>query len=62
MNVTDIYDTITALEKKLGKKRFTELLGDLLVEPAGKPTFVPISNKRSALETQSTANKFTATK
>lgn len=62
----DVWDrklkTITALEKQLGKKRFTTLLGDLVVKPAGKPTLVPNSDKRPALEIQSVANEFTAIK
>lgn len=62
----DVWDrklkTITALEKQLGKKRFTTLLGDLVVKPAGKPTLVPESDKRPALEIQSAANEFTAIK
>lgn len=61
--VTDIYErklkTITALEKQLGKKRFTELLGDLVVKPAGKPALVPESDKRPALDIQSAAGEFT---
>lgn len=51
--------TITALEKQLGKKRFAELLGDLVVKPVGKPALVPESDKRPALEAQSAANEFT---
>lgn len=62
--VTDIWQrklkTITALEKQLGKKRFTDLLGGLVVKPAGKPTLVPESDKRPALEIQSAAKEFTA--
>ena len=62
----DVWDrklkTITALEKQLGKKRFTTLLGDLVVKPAGKPTLVPESDKRPALEIQSAANEFTPIK
>lgn len=64
--VTDIYErklkTITALEKQLGKQRFTELLGDLVVKPAGKPALVPESDKRPALEIQSAAGEFSAIK
>lgn len=54
--------TITALEKQLGKKRFTALLGDLVVKPAGKPTLVPEADKRPALAIQSAINEFTAIK
>ena len=37
---------ITAMKRKLGKKRFDEILGSLIVRPAGKPTLVPESDKR----------------
>lgn len=37
---------ITDLEKKIGKKTFKELLGDLIVKPQGKPTLVPETDKR----------------
>ncbi|WP_408923036.1 DUF2800 domain-containing protein [Corynebacterium tuberculostearicum] len=52
--------TITALEKQLGKKRFTTLLGDLVVKPAGKPMLVSESDKRPALEIQSATDEFTS--
>lgn len=54
--------TITALEKQLGKKHFATLLGDLVIKPAGKPTLVPVSDKRPALEIQSATDEFTAIK
>ena len=61
--VSDIYEkklkTITALEKQLGKKRFNELLGSLIVKPPGKPTLVPETDKRPALATVSAAEEFT---
>ena len=41
--------TITALEKLFGKKRFAELAQAYIVKPPGKPTLVPISDKRPAL-------------
>lgn len=41
---------ITAMTKRLGKKRFEELLGDYVHKPEGKPTLVPVSDKRPALE------------
>lgn len=37
---------ITAMEKLLGKKRFTDLLADWVERPQGKPTLVPASDKR----------------
>lgn len=40
---------ITNLTKLLGKKRFEELLGDYVHKPQGKPTLVPVSDKRPAL-------------
>lgn len=41
--------TITALEKVVGKKRFVELLGGYVVKPEGKPVLVPEEDKRPAL-------------
>jgi len=38
---------LTALEKKLGKKDFQNLLADLVVRQAGKPVLVPASDRRS---------------
>jgi hypothetical protein len=46
---------ITAMEQAIGKKKFTELLGDLIVKPAGKPTLVPVEDKRPALPSAATA-------
>lgn len=40
---------ITAMEKALGKKVFADVLGDLIIKPEGKPTLVPESDKRPAL-------------
>ncbi len=42
---------ITAMTSRLGKKKFNELLGSLIVKPQGKPTLVPESDKRPALNT-----------
>ncbi len=38
--------TITAMEKTLTKKTFSELLGGLVIKPAGKPTLVPETDAR----------------
>lgn len=40
---------ITAMTKLLGKNRFEELLEGLIEKPQGKPTLVPESDKRPAM-------------
>ena len=42
---------ITAMEKLLGKSRFAELLAPYIEKPQGKPTLVPDSDKRPAINT-----------
>ena len=42
---------ITALTKLLGKRRFDELLTDLIEKPQGKPVLVPETDKRPAMHT-----------
>lgn len=48
-----IFDTklksITNIEKLIGKKRFAEILGDVTIKPEGKPTLVPMDDKRPAI-------------
>lgn len=41
---------ITALEKNVGKKLFTELCGEYIIKPAGSPTVVPATDRRAALD------------
>lgn len=52
MATDDIFEKkllgITAMEKVLGKKDFTALLGELVEKPEGKLTLVPESDKRPA--------------
>ncbi len=42
---------ITAMQKMLGKTRFEELLAPYIEKPQGKPTLVPESDKRPAMNT-----------
>lgn len=42
---------LTEMQKMLGKSKFEELLGDLIIRPQGKPTLVPESDKRPAITT-----------
>jgi hypothetical protein len=45
---------ITAMEKTLGKPQFNQLLGALIEKPIGKPTLVPVSDKREPINTAAT--------
>jgi hypothetical protein len=42
---------ITAMTSLIGKKKFNDLLGGLIEKPAGKPTLVPDTDNRPALNT-----------
>jgi len=42
---------ITAMTSLLGKKKFEELLAGYIMKPTGKPTLVPESDKRPAINT-----------
>ena len=42
---------ITEMQKTLGKAKFEELLGAYIYKPQGKPTLVPTSDKRMAINT-----------
>jgi hypothetical protein len=50
--------TITEMEKLMGKSKFNEVLGGLVMKPPGKPTLVPISDKRPEMNTSSAKNDF----
>ncbi len=50
---TDIFKTslisLTEMEKLMGKKKFKDILGGLVVKPQGKPTLVPDTDRRTAI-------------
>ena len=50
--------TLTDMEKLMGKDTFKEILGDLVFKPPGKPTLVPKSDKRPAINTTNAINEF----
>lgn len=50
--------TLTDMEKLMGKDRFKEILGDLIYKPPGKPTLVPSTDRRSAINTTNAKNEF----
>lgn len=41
---------ISALEKNIGKKLFNNLCEQYIIKPSGKPTLVPISDRREAVD------------
>ena len=45
---------VTAMQKLLGKSRFEELLAPYIEKPQGKPTLVPETDKRPAMNTAKT--------
>ena len=61
---TDIFDkkliSLTQMERLMGKKAFTDILDGLIEKPPGKPTLVPVSDKRPAIHTGSAQSEFTA--
>lgn len=46
---------ITEMEKLLGKSQFKKLLSNLIEKPTGKPTLVPLSDKRQPITINNTA-------
>lgn len=59
---TDIYRqsliTMTEMQKLMGKKQFDQILGDLIVKPQGRPTLVPVTDKRPAMNVTNANNEF----
>lgn len=58
----DIYKqsliTLTEMSKLMGKQQFEEILGDLIIKPPGKPTLVPNTDKRQAINVSNANNEF----
>lgn len=50
--------TLTDMQKLMGKATFEKVLGDLIYKPPGKPTLVPISDKREAINITNAKNEF----
>ena len=46
------------MQKLMGKPKFEEILGDLIYKPPGKPTLVPNSDKRPAMNVVNAKNEF----
>ena len=59
---TDIFKQsiipITEMEKLMGKKTFNELLGGEVYKPQGKPTLVPVTDKREAMNVTNVNDEF----
>jgi len=50
---------MTEMQKLMGKTKFEEILGNLIYKPPGKPTLVPNSDKRPAMNVADAKNEFT---
>ena len=50
--------TVTEMEKLMGKTKFNEILGGLIEKPPGKPSLVPLSDKRPAIHAFSATTDF----
>ena len=49
---------MTEMQKLMGKTKFEEILGSLIFKPPGKPTLVPNSDKRPAMNVTNAINEF----
>ena len=49
---------LTEMQKLMGKTKFEEILGSLIVKPPGKPTIVPKTDKRVAMNVTNAKNEF----
>nr|DAZ22092.1 MAG TPA: Protein of unknown function (DUF2800) [Caudoviricetes sp.] len=49
---------LTEMQRLMGKDRFEEILGGLITKAPGRPTLVPISDKRPAMNVSNAINDF----
>ncbi len=49
---------MTEMQRLMGKTRFEEILGSLIYKPPGKPTLVPMTDKRPAMNVSDAINEF----
>ncbi len=49
---------ITEMSKLMGKKKFDEILGQYIIKPQGKPSLVPITDKRMAIKGNNVKDEF----
>lgn len=50
------------MQKLMGKSKFEEILGDLIIKPEGKPILVPNTDKRKAINESNVKNEFSEIK
>ena len=50
---------LTEMQKLMGKAEFEKVIGPLLIKPPGKPTLVPSSDKRPAINISNATSDFT---
>lgn len=59
---SDIFKTsliaLTEMQRLMGKKKFEDLLGDLIIKPPGKLTLVPESDKRAKVNVSNVNQEF----
>ena len=49
---------LTEMQRLMGKEKFESLLGDFIYKPAGKPTLVPVTDKRVAMNVTDAKTEF----
>lgn len=49
---------LTEMQRLMGKDKFDEILGQFIYKPSGKPTLVPITDKRPPINTANAINEF----